>query len=338
MEEWGLFSDAPTLPSPVKNGGRKRNPEMHGVEFESRFITAPDGLKLHVRDYGSRVAPRLPVVCLPGLARTAEDFHPLACALASDAAAPRRVLALDYRGRGLSDHDRNPKNYAIPVELADAIAVLAACEAAPAVIVGTSRGGLIAMALAAVQPGAIAGIVLNDIGPAIEAKGLMRIKGYVGKLPQPRSFEDGAEILRRLSDAQFPKLDGAAWLAAAKRNWREQNGRLVTTYDTALARNLKAIGPDQPIPAMWPQFDALGRLPLLVIRGANSDILSSATVAAMQARHSGMDLFEVPDQGHAPLLAEPDTIGKIASFAAACDSVEADRIGGDGGIRTLDTP
>jgi pimeloyl-ACP methyl ester carboxylesterase len=293
--------------------------------FESAFVTAPDGLRLHLREYGPRLAPRLPVVCLPGLSRTAEDFDPLACALASDAARPRRVLALDYRGRGLSDFDRKPENYTIAVELADVIAVLTACAAAPAVIVGTSRGGLIAMALAAVAPGAIAAVVLNDIGPTIEAKGLMRIKGYVGKLPQPRSFEEGAEILRRIGDAQFPKLDTAAWLTLAKRGWREQDGRLVPTYDRALARGLAAISPDQPMPTMWPQFAALGRVPLLVFRGANSDILSEATVAAMQARHPAMELFEVADQGHAPLLAETDTIGRIASFAAACDALQAAR-------------
>jgi pimeloyl-ACP methyl ester carboxylesterase len=290
---------------------------------DSRFITAPDGLRLHVRNHGDRRSRRLPVVCLPGLSRTAEDFDVLATALAADATAPRRVLALDYRGRGLSEYDRNPENYAIPVELADVIAVLVACGAAPAIMVGTSRGGLLAMALAVKQPGAIAGAVLNDIGPVIEAQGLTRIKGYVGKLPEPRSFQEGADILRRVSGGQFPKLQAADWLGAAKRGWREQDGRLVTTYDPALARNLAAIDPNQPIPTMWPQFEALAHVPVMVIRGANSDILSAATVDAMKARHPDMDVAEVPDQGHAPLLAEPDIIARIAQFATGCDAAHA---------------
>ena len=293
---------------------------------DSRFISAPDGLRLHVRDYGDRRTRRLPLVCLPGLSRTAEDFDVLAAAIAADTTVPRRVLALDYRGRGLSDYDANPKNYAIPVELDDVIAVLVACGAAPAIIVGTSRGGLLAMALAVKQPGAIAGAVLNDIGPVIEAQGLTRIKDYVGKLPQPRSFEEGADILRRVSGGQFPKLGAADWLAAAKRGWREQDGRLVTTYDPALARNLAAINPDQPIPTMWPQFEALTRVPVMVIRGANSDILSPETVEAMKSRHPEMGVAVVPDQGHAPLLAEPDIIARIAQFAAACDVAQADAV------------
>ena len=163
-------------------------------------------LRLHARCYGRRSAPALPVVCLPGLARTAADFDALGEALAGDASRPRRVIALDYRGRGQSEYDRDPANYNFQVELADVLAVIAALDAARAIFVGTSRGGILAMLLAAVRPTAIAGCVLNDIGPVIEPKGLMRIKGYVGKLPQPRSFEEGAEILRRLFDAQFPKL------------------------------------------------------------------------------------------------------------------------------------
>jgi len=293
---------------------------MPDVACESSFIAAPDGLKLHLRAYGRRLAPGLPVMCLAGLSRTAEDFDALARALAGDAAAPRLVLALDYRGRGLSDYDPNPDNYTVAVELADVIAVLAATEAAPAVVIGTSRGGLIAMALAAAQPGALAGVVLNDIGPVIEPEGLLRIKGYVGKLPEPKSFTEGADILRRLAAAQFPKLAAAGWLALAKRSWREQDGRLVTTYDPALVRTLAAITPEGQLPDMWPQFDALRHLPLLTIRGANSDILSAATVAAMAARHPGMEVLEVPDQGHAPLLDDAATIGRIASFVAACDA------------------
>jgi pimeloyl-ACP methyl ester carboxylesterase len=287
------------------------------------YVTARDGLRLHVREYGERPAPGVPVVCLPGLARTAQDFAALAGALAGDPQRPRRVLALDYRGRGLSDHDPDPGNYSIPVELDDVLSVLAARGVTSAVFVGTSRGGLILMALAAVRPGVIAGAVLNDIGPVIEVPGLMRIKGYVGKLPQPRSFEDGAEILRGLFGGQFPRLGGVDWLAAARRTWREQNGRLVVTYDPKLALTLAAIDPDHPLPPLWAQFDALAHAPLMVIRGANSDILSTATVEAMRARRREMTVVEVPDQGHAPLLAEPETIARIADFVAHCKSAAA---------------
>jgi len=292
--------------------------------FDDRFVTAPDGLRLHLRDYGDRSGTRLTAVCLPGLSRNAADFDALAGALAGgagDEAARRRVIAIDLRGRGLSDYDPNPQNYSVRVELADVLAVIAAMEVAPALIVGSSRGGLIAMSMAVRHPCAIGGVVLNDIGPVIEAKGLMRIKGYVGKLPQPTSFEEGGDILRRISAAQFPKLEAADWLAAAKSNWREQNGRFVATYDPALARTLDDIGPDRPIPTMWPQFDALGQMPALVIHGANSDILSAETVEAMRERHPDMDVFEVADQGHAPLLADAETIGRIAGFAAECDAV-----------------
>ena len=210
-------------------------------EASSVFISAPDGLRLHARCHGRRSSGGLPVVCLPGLARTAADFDTLATTLASRGKRPRRVIALDYRGRGQSEYDRDPANYNFQVELADVLAALAALDAAHAIFVGTSRGGILAMLLAAVRPAAIAGVVLNDIGPVIEPKGLMRIKGYVGKLPQPRSFEEGGEILRRLFDAQFPKLGPADWLAAAHRTFRQENGALVPTYDVNLAKTLEGV-------------------------------------------------------------------------------------------------
>jgi pimeloyl-ACP methyl ester carboxylesterase len=220
-----------------------------------------------VRRYGSRVASALPVVCLPGLARTAADFHPLAAALAADPAKPRLVLALDYRGHGQSDYDRNPDNYTLPVALADLSAVLIALEIAPAIFLGTSYGGLLAMMLAVWRPTAIAGVILNDIGPVIEPQGFVRIKGYVGKLPVPRSFEEGAEILRWWFDAQFPKLAPQDWIAFAQRTWCQHGGRLVPDYDLKLARTLQEADP-QRLPTLCNHFDGLARVPLMVIRGA----------------------------------------------------------------------
>src|ERR1700716_211721 len=190
----------------------------------SLFVTAQDGLRLHVRAYGPRSSRGLPVVCLPGLARTAAAFDTLAGARATDRERPRRILALDYRGRGKSDYDRNPANYNLNVELADILSMLTALDIARAAFIGTSRGGILSMLLASARPTAIAGCVLNDIGPVIEPKGLMRIKSYVGKLPQPSSFHEAAYILRRVFGSQFPKLNDDDWVAFAFRTFKDASG------------------------------------------------------------------------------------------------------------------
>ena len=284
----------------------------------SVFVTAPDGLRLHVRSYGSRRASALPVVCLPALARTAADFDPLATALASDPAKPRHLLALDYRGHGRSEYDRNPDHYTLPVALADLSAVLVALAIAPAIFVGTSYGGLLALMLALSRPTVIAGVILNDIGPVIEPQGFLRVKTYVEKPSVPRNFEEGAEILRWWFGAAFPKLTSQDWIAFAQRTWRENRGRLVPEYDPKLARTLQRASLER-LPKLWNQFDALERVPLMIIRGANSDMLASTTVDAMLARRGNLEIAVVPDQGHAPLLAEPKLIRQIAAFVASCD-------------------
>jgi pimeloyl-ACP methyl ester carboxylesterase len=291
--------------------------------FASAFVRAQDGLTLHVRRYGSRDASAHSVVCLPGLARTAADFHPLATALAADPASPRLVLALDYRGHGQSQYDRNPKNYAMRVALADLSAVLAAFEITSAIFVGTSFGGVLAMMLAVLPPAAVAGVILNDIGPVMEPRGLIRIKSYVGKLPIARNFEEGAEILRWLFEAQFTKLAPQDWVAFAQRTWREGHGTLVPSHDPKLARVLRGYSLER-LPTLWDQFDALARIPLMVIRGANSDMLARPTLNEMLARRSQLEVVVVPDQGHAPLLAEPKVIGRVAAFVASCDAPARD--------------
>jgi pimeloyl-ACP methyl ester carboxylesterase len=280
----------------------------------SSFVTAQDGLRLHVREWGRRGAGVVPVFCLPGLARTVADFEPLATTLADDRARPRRVLALDSRGRGKSEYDRKAANYTLEVELADLLAVLTALEIGKAVFVGTSRGGILIMLLGAARPTALAGCVLNDIGPVIEPEGLARIKGYVGRLPQPVSFKDGAVILRKLFGSQFTALQEGDWLAFARRTFREEGDRMVPNYDVRLATILQDVDLEQPLPTLWKEFDSLARVPMMVVRGGNSDILSGATVEAMRRRRASLELVTVPDQGHAPLLADCATIGRIVVF------------------------
>jgi pimeloyl-ACP methyl ester carboxylesterase len=288
-------------------------------DFVSHFVTAQDGLKLHVRAYGKAGSRRLPVVCLHGLARTSADFHRLAGTLASDPEKPRQVFAMDYRGRGRSGYDPDPANYNVGVELNDVLTVLNTLGIGPAVFIGTSRGGILTMLLAAVRPEAIAGVVLNDIGPAIEPHGLLRIKGYVGKLSQPVSFEEGGQILHRLFGTQFTQLSENDWIAFAERTFEERDGKLVPSYDPQLAQTLASFDMEQPLPALWQQFDALTRVPVMVVRGENSDLLSLETVAAMRQRRPDLKVVEVPAQGHAPLLMEDEIIARLSHFIADCE-------------------
>ncbi|MBX3537959.1 MAG: alpha/beta hydrolase [Chelatococcus sp.] len=291
--------------------------------FRDEFVSASDGLRLHVRVHGSRPSENLPVVCLPGLARTAADFHELAIALASDTRRPRRVLAVDYRGRGLSEWDKDWTHYDPQVEVDDLIQVLTALGVPQAIFVGTSRGGLLIMALAVARAGIVQGAVLNDVGPVLDPRGLIRIRGYIGKLPTPADFREAVGILKLLSSAQFPALGDADWDLLARRTWVEEKGKLVPAYDPALVKTLESVDLEEPLPELWNYCDLLRNVPMLTIRGANSDILSEATLAAMQARYPKMEALTIPDQGHTPLTWEPAVMKAILRFVQGVDSQAA---------------
>jgi pimeloyl-ACP methyl ester carboxylesterase len=291
------------------------------LPFESRFCAALDGLRLHIRDYGSILDPGIPVVCLAGLTRNSADFGPLASALASGLnGARRRVLALDYRGRGLSEYDRDWKNYSLEIENSDVLSVLAALEINAAIFIGTSRGGLHTMLLSAARPTVIRGAVLNDIGPVLEPRGMARIRGYVGKLPVPRSIPDAIDLLKEMMSERFNGLSEADWETYAKITFADAVGRIGARYDQKLMKTLDGLDLEQPLPTLWPQFDGLGGVPLLILRGANSDLFSAGTLKEMAARHPGAKVQTVEGQGHAPLLLDQETITTISDFAAKIDS------------------
>ncbi len=288
--------------------------------YAELYVSASDGLKLFARVYGQPSASALPVVCLPGLSRNVSDFHDLALALAGDAERPRRVLALDYRGRGRSDYDPDWRNYDTKVELGDVLQVLTALGVEEAVFVGTSRGGIITMALSAARPALLRGAVLNDIGPVLEVQGLARIQGYVGKLPAPRDFAEGAAIVRNIWGGQFPAFTDADWLAMARGTWREADGALTLNYDPNLAKTLEAVDLEKPLPQFWPLFEGLKHVPVLALRGQHSDLFSAETLAAMARAHPNFEAVTVPGQGHAPSLAGGDVIETIKRFVAQIES------------------
>ncbi|MFC0217726.1 alpha/beta fold hydrolase [Pseudochelatococcus lubricantis] len=282
--------------------------------FRDVYVSAKDGLKLHVREYGPRVTDTPAVVCLPGMARTAHDFHPLAELLANDPQQPHRVICVDYRGRGLSDWDPDWTHYNPLIEIDDLQQVLAALGIPKAIFVGTSRGGLIVLGLVTVAPELIHAVVFNDIGPVVEPQGLVRIRGYLGKLPKPANFADAVAILKSYQDAQFPTLGQEDWEGLAHGTWHEIDGELKLAYDPALKNTLEGLDLTAAVPPLWPMFESLKDLPVLVMRGEKSDILRPETLAEMQARHDKLETVLVADQGHTPVMSHPDVSQPIVSF------------------------
>jgi pimeloyl-ACP methyl ester carboxylesterase len=278
-----------------------------------------DNLRLHARHYPAAEAQGRPVLCLSGLSRNGRDFQYLAAYLSGQAPRRRDVYCLDYRGRGLSQYDRNWRNYTPAIELMDTLDFMTAFGVHSAAIVGTSRGGIIAMMLAAFRPVAMGPVVLNDVGPVLETQGMARIVGYIGRTPTPNSWEDAGRLLREMNERAFPGLSQAEWEELARQAFNERDGRPSPGYDPRLGKMLGSVDLSRPMPTLWPQFTALTRFPTLVIRGSKSDLLSEATLAAMVERHPNLRSLTVRDQGHAPLLREPETVETIGAFLAAND-------------------
>ncbi|MDZ5696233.1 alpha/beta hydrolase [Chelativorans sp. M5D2P16] len=291
-----------------------------GDDFRDFFYTSGNGLRLHARIYGRDLnEDTLPVVCLPGLSRNAREFHELALALSQDAKRPRKVVAFDYRGRGRSERDPDWRNYTVTVEAEDIAAGLTVLGIAHAAFIGTSRGGLIIMALAASRPAALRAAVLNDIGPVIEGAGLAHIRSYLVNAPRPESFEEAVRLQKSVHGQAFPALTDADWERHTHTLYRIENGRPVPDYDRRLVKTLQKIDFSRPMATAWPQFVGLARIPLLAIRGANSGLLSRETFAEMARRHPALEAIEVDGQGHAPLLETADLPRRIAGFIARAE-------------------
>jgi pimeloyl-ACP methyl ester carboxylesterase len=293
--------------------------ELNGELWRDIYYASFDDLRLHVRQYPVAESTARPAVCLPGLTRNGRDFHYLASYLSHHPQRPRDVYCVDYRGRGGSDYDRDWRNYTPYVELIDTLDFMTLQDLHRAAIIGTSRGGILAMMMAALRPTAMGVVVLNDIGPVIETTGLARIMGYVGRTKVPRSWEDAALLLREMNERAFPAIESWQWEEIARAVFNERDGRPAQSYDRRLARALRAVDLGRPARDLWPQFIALGQFPALVIRGANSDLLSPKTLDAMVERHPNLRTLTVPGQGHAPVLNEPETVEAIGSFLAAND-------------------
>lgn len=270
------------------------------------FFTAPDGARLAFSDQGEG----MPLLCLSGLTRTMGDFDYLAPHL-----PPLRLIRMDCRGRGQSEWT-GAATYTIPQEAADAIALLDHLNIPEAAILGTSRGGLIGMFLAATAKPRLIGLCLNDIGPVIDRTGLTRIGDYLGRNPAPKTHAALAEAYPR-SMPGFANIPHARWLAEARLHYTETPLGLRVTYDPAL-REAFIAGMNAPATDAWPLFDACTGLPLALIRGENSDLLSPETVAEMQRRRPDMIAATVPDRAHIPFLDEPESLAAILSFLKAC--------------------
>lgn len=275
------------------------------ANFVERRWKSADGLNLAARDYAAVAGQaKLPVIAIHGLTRNAADFEVIAPQIAL---AGRRVLAVDVRGRGQSDRATDPMTYQPATYAQDVLALLSSLGIERAVFIGTSMGGLITMAIAAIRSKVVAGAILNDIGPEVSPVGLARIASYAGQPTIINDWADAAAYAKRLNDVAFPHYTDADWEAFARRTFRiGTEGTPVPDYDPDIAVPIRAAGAKALVPNLWPMFGRLTRgRQVLLVRGETSDLLSPEIAAKMRKRAPKMDYVEVPGVGHAPMLDEP---------------------------------
>lgn len=278
------------------------------------YRSGDDRLTLYARIYEGDGPPLL---LMHGLTRNSADFEGLAAQLAGK----YRLIIADQRGRGRSDYDPEPENYTPATYVDDMMALIDGLELDNPGLIGTSMGGLMAMMMAASEPTRFSSLVLNDIGPVVEQKGLDRIQSYVGALEPFDSWQQAADHCRKVHGDVMVGYDDQDWLGFARRTCQElSDGRIKFAYDPAISEGLS--GSEQTVvpPDLWPVWDQLTTIPTLVIHGALSDIISPATIAEMRHRHSGaISAVEIADRGHAPMLDEPVALSAIDKFLQGRD-------------------
>lgn len=286
------------------------SPSAAAKSFEAATWTSHDGLELYYRDYpGSTGRP--PLLCLHGLTRNSRDF----AAFADRYAGRFRVIAPDFRGRGNSARDPQPARYLPVTYAADVLQLLDQLNIARALFVGTSLGGLVTMLVAGIQPQRIAAAILNDVGPELDPAGLERIRTYVGKPVRFADWDEAADYVAGVNRGLPASHSHADWIRAARRLCRQDGAGIEFDYDMAIAEPFNQ--PDGAVAFdMWPLYRRLGQVPLLIVRGENSDLLSPATAEAMVAAAPGARLVTVPGVGHAPELGEPAAVAAIDAFLA----------------------
>ncbi len=285
-------------------------PSPAATAHRRRTYSAQDGLRLFFRDYGTATA-RPSLVCLGGMARNSEDF----VAVAHRHRDRRRVICPDLRGRGESTFDPNWRNYTGATYVNDLMHLLTVTNSHRVVLLGTSMGGLLSMALSVFMPSAIAGVIINDVGPEVPDAAGSRILDHLGNPGEPADWDAAvAELKGRLPGLSFDTA--AQWRSFAETQYRDPgDGPLVPKWDPAIVKPLVE-GTEEAVD-MWPLFRALRHVPLLVLRGAISDVLPADTLARMADEHSGLRSVVVPGVGHCPTLAEPEAESALDDFLAA---------------------
>ena len=283
-------------------------------EYVEAFVSTGDGLRLYYRDYGDHNSLKIPVLCLSGLTRNSKDFHGLAKWLGRE----RRVISLDYRGRGQSEYDPNWQNYQPATYVGDVRHLLAALNLHRVFVVGTSLGGIVAMGMGGAMPGALAGVLLNDVGPDISREGLRAIQRY---MEAEKAFSNWREVADHLARF-FPDLGfntPQEWEFMARLSYRQrQDGKIVQEWDANLVRPLQNFDPGGI--DLWPLFRSLNRIPLVTLRGEKSNILTMETFQHMADMNPRMVAVTVPDVGHVPSLAEPQSIEALTGALAHADA------------------
>ena len=278
--------------------------------FEERFFETDDGLTLYCRDYAAPTPAAPTVVCLHGLSRNSRDFQDLAPVLNQHF----RVIVPEQRGRGRSDYDTVVSRYNLMQYVYDTHAMLVAFHCERVSVIGTSMGGLMAFALNALYPHLIRRVVINDIGPDIAAAGLERIQSYVGVAGPFDDWDEATAYVMSVSQSIFPDWQPAQWATFARQCYVEQDHQIIADYDPKISEALSQQDSGAESSALWSLFDTLIDVPLLLIRGALTDLLSEDCVHAMQRRANHLELLTVPNVGHAPMLTEADVPEAIMAF------------------------